>query len=849
MTTLRWAYRRDDEPDWTLCDLPTSWEGLGRPKDDAGPYHFRARLVVEELPARLRFGAVSYMCTVFVDGIETGCHEGMWTSFSVPLPSVGSHDVELVIEKPASLTDGPDSAHAPGRFPTREVPGGFLPYVWGHLPGGPWLPVAVEQGDAALGEVSVEHRDGEVVVMVGGLADSAASWRLLDGDELLAHGAFADGKAAVVAPGAARAWAPDDPALYELVVSAGPREIWRGRVGFRSLGTDGRYLLLNGRPFMPRLVLSWGWYPERLDPARPPEDVERDLLAIRDLGFNGVKLCLWNPPDYFLEIASRLGMVVWLELPMWLPSPTPEFGRRLTEQGLAIVRQAVRHPCVCIYTLGCELNATVPAELLGGLFAQVKDLVGDALVCDNSGSGEAYGGLDVSFAEFSDHHLYCELEHIAQTLERFAPGWRGPRPWLIGEFCDYDTLRTTADTTRWYWSADPAVNPVGARWEHTLPSFLSNVGEAGLAERLPALGPASLRQATFHRKVTLEATRLRGDISGYVVTGERDTPISSAGIFDDEGKRKFAPAEWRSFQADTVLLLDPPRRRTWSSGGDRPAWLDPWCHWAGGRFSTWVVVSHVGAGAAPTQGSWRLSDGRGWAQEGTLATGRATTGVYELGLLEVTLPTVVGPAALTLRVEAGDVSNEWVIWVYPTGTPVSAALYDPSGRIVGSQPHFTFTSISDPLDVTAGEALVATQWDRALLELARRGSRVVFIGNSAAGPMAAEEVPFWRECVKVFHPAKVWDAYPHDGFTGSQFLGLGAERAFVDLPEDAKPALSRLDTRTGVRREYLFALPVGDGELVATTLELAGGRGSQPSGLHRNVGGAYLLRSLVETGM
>ena len=70
----------------------------------------------------------------------------------------------------------------------------------------------------------------------------------------------------------------------------------------------------------------------------------------------------------------------------------------------------------------------------------------------------------------------------------------------------------------------------------------------------------------MHRKQTLELVRLYREISGYVVTGEADTPISSAGMWDANDRLKFAPAEFRAFNADLVLLLGWDRRREWAGG-------------------------------------------------------------------------------------------------------------------------------------------------------------------------------------------------------------------------------------------------------------------------------------------
>ncbi len=211
------------------------------------------------------------------------------------------------------------------------------------------------------------------------------------------------------------------------------------------------------------------------------------------------------------------------------------------------------------YTLGCELNQAVDAALLAELYAQVKSLTGDALVRDNSGSGEAYGGWLAESADFYDNHFYCDLQFLHPLLNTFAPAWRAEKPWLMGEFCDYDTVRDVPAILKagsgalpWWLHPDAQTNPQGARWEYRSIQHADKLSESGLLKRSqspsPALGKevwhrdirelveASHRQGLLHRKVTLEAVRARRDLSGYVVTGEADTPISTPGMWDDLGR-------------------------------------------------------------------------------------------------------------------------------------------------------------------------------------------------------------------------------------------------------------------------------------------------------------------------
>ena len=130
------------------------------------------------------------------------------------------------------------------------------------------------------------------------------------------------------------------------------------------------------------------------------EQVRSDMLRLRALGYNGIKLCLWFPPSYYFNLADEMGMLLWVELPMWLPLPTGEYRGQALREYTRLVKQARQHPSVVLYTLGCELGQTVDGDFLGQLYTQTKKLTEGALVRDNSGSSEAYYGPMREHADF-----------------------------------------------------------------------------------------------------------------------------------------------------------------------------------------------------------------------------------------------------------------------------------------------------------------------------------------------------------------------------------------------------------------------------------------------------------------
>ena len=69
--------------------------------------------------------------------------------------------------------------------------------------------------------------------------------------------------------------------------------------------------------------------------------------------------------------------------------------------------------------------AHVVCDLLS-LNSPARRVISDVLVCDNSGSGEAYGGPSSDYADFNDYHFYCDLHNFDPLVDHFRRDWRPP---------------------------------------------------------------------------------------------------------------------------------------------------------------------------------------------------------------------------------------------------------------------------------------------------------------------------------------------------------------------------------------------------------------------------------------
>lgn len=846
--------------------VPACWEDAGIPKDVPGPFTYRRSIRIPALAGSsrlwLRFGAVSYACRVMVGGREVGSHVGAWDAFAVDITdAVGDSRtavVEVEVEKPASLTAGPDSPAVPGHHPLRETLSGFLPYVWGHMFGGIWQEVTlVTTGQVVIEDAHVTgDPDGWVAIDAALSAPSGLEVVVRDPDgrviEHIRCEAATHHQLRLLVP-SPRAWSPDDPARFSVDLRVPDGDERTIRFGLRRVGTDGTRITLNGAPVFPRMILSWGWYPERLTPTPDPARVRADLERLRELGFNGVKLCLWVPPQAYLDICDQLGMLVWLELPMWLPRPSAAFRSQLGPEYERIVRATRGHPSVVMYTLGCELNTDV-GDLLGPLYQRVKALVGDALVRDNSGSGEAYGGRLDEAADFHDHHPYAELHHLPELLDHFAPRWRPRQPWLFGEFADSDAFRdprTIVDEqgeAPWWLSDDPSRNPQGARWTMDVTGFAATLGDAAEGHPGEVLRDLSEQASLLHRRRTIETVRSRADVSGYVVTGERDTPISTSGMWDDTGRLRVSAPTFRHSNADLVITLGWDRRRAWVSGGDRPAPSDPWTHRAGEEVRTYLVLSHFGRGHGPARVTWRVvvEGRRDRVVAQGVSEGRdpiAPGDVREVAVVRFVAPPVSTPTALQLFAEVGigdeTAANDWPMWVFPepfTARPVRVAIIDPAGHLTDLR-EMLGDRVTGPADATVA---VASRWTDEARDLVEGGRGLVLLQPDADGPLEVEALPYWREAIRIAEPHAAWGDFPTRPFLGLQVAALAADHAFVPTV-GGSPIMRRLDARTGRTHDYAVESSRGEGRMIATTLRLWGGVGDLPRGLSRSPGALHLL--------
>jgi beta-galactosidase/beta-glucuronidase len=313
----------------------------------------------------LYFGGVSYFCDVYVNGNKVGSHEGIWDHFRFEVTDSlrnGENRILLEIIKP-----GYDSQD---RFPVREVLSGFIPDVICTF-GGIWDDVFLEVYDSFLinSHFASGNRSGEGRITIAAEFFKACEFFISteilspEGEtvkELRLKKTASVGQNTILLDFSldhVMAWDLRHPNLYQYrvtVLCEGYQETVKKQFGFREVGYEGTKLLLNGSPVYARGILHWGFYDEIIIPNPSGSVIQDEIDKCMQLGFNMIKHCLYIPREEYFELADKNGILLWIEMPLWLPEGTQKLSERIRREYPRILEQIAGHPSVVfLTTVGC----------------------------------------------------------------------------------------------------------------------------------------------------------------------------------------------------------------------------------------------------------------------------------------------------------------------------------------------------------------------------------------------------------------------------------------------------------------------------------------------------------------
>ena len=336
-------------------------------------HHWRGKRVC------LRFEGVNYHAKVWVNGRVVGEHEDGFLPFEFPI-----HD-HLVFGEANSLAVRVDNTRLPGEVPGLQRGwrpfGGILREV--RLTAGDLLRiggahVAAEPGGALRlrAEVVNDRADDAEVHLSAQVSDQHGRplTDLRSEPRPLAAGQRAGVELAGVVPGVT-AWSPDSPVLYTatIALSAGgqPVDVEAVRFGFRRVEARGERLLLNGKPIR---LAGFNRHEDspRTDMAADLETARRDLLQMKEMGANFVRLCHYPHHPGELDLCDEIGLLVMCEIPLYwwdgLAEGEEKCARKLVaakRQVAAMIARDRNHPAVILWSVSNETDENRPEVVSG----------------------------------------------------------------------------------------------------------------------------------------------------------------------------------------------------------------------------------------------------------------------------------------------------------------------------------------------------------------------------------------------------------------------------------------------------------------------------------------------------
>ena len=252
----------------------------------------------------LHFGAVDQVAEAWVNGKSVVRHEGGYLPFSADitaalLPGENRLEVKAVDTLSRDYPYGKQHKRPHGMWYT-PVSG-----IWQPV----WLEAVPERGAVSALRITPDLTGIDVEVEAGG-AEFTVSVPLGEGRYVTARGVEGSVRLELPHP---HLWSPEDPYLYELTATTETDRV-ESYFALRTVTTreiSGRpRLCLNGKPVFLHGVLDQGYFEDGLFLPAEPEEYERDILRMKELGFNTLRKHVKIEPEAFYHACDRLGMLV-----------------------------------------------------------------------------------------------------------------------------------------------------------------------------------------------------------------------------------------------------------------------------------------------------------------------------------------------------------------------------------------------------------------------------------------------------------------------------------------------------------------------------------------------------------
>jgi hypothetical protein len=795
--------------------------------------------------AILHFGAVDYHATLWINGQRVGEHEGGYSPFEFDVtPHLKPGPNELMVR----VVDPTDNrAHYPD-FPFSEIPHGKQSW-YGPLSGiwqSVWLEIRPRLHIRDM-HISSDPQQGSVAIdaqVSGSLPENAllqAVVRAPDGSEVAEVTLDRQGLGVAHLASSPLLWDLESPHLYSvevaLLVDGMQSHAVSKSCGFRTLeARDGR-IFLNGRAVYLRSVLDQGYFPETIYTPPSLEYLEDQAQKLKALGFNSLRIHIKMEDPRYYDVADRLGLLVWTEIPNWalLTEASARRGRQMLRD---MIHRDGHHPSIIAWTLinenwGTDLPRNAEhRRWLADFYAEAKALDPTRLIVENSacnGNAHVRGDLD-------DFHQYRAIPDHAREWDAWVADFAGRADWAWSS--DYSQFRSAglplvlSEFGNWGLPDPAEIQERGSEpwWMETGHDWGDGiVYPHGVQYRFEACGLGDVfpdyaifaRESQEHMARSLHyeisTQRLHDSIAGYVVTEATDVHWECNGVLTMQRKVKHGLDRWLTpLNQDRVVVLRP---HTWSGNpGDKVA----------------VTVAAKGIGGADSQGVIRWASG---SQKGEVLApgGEFVVTLAAAGVQTVRAEWLIGNGAILA-------ANEVELVCVAAEEPRAHLHFVQAGGLAAVLRTLGYTvhEISDASDVAEGEIIVARHYTRFLQRHVQQGGRLLLISD-AATTKSTDSVPLpvghivpregtswqgdWATSFAWIRKQGPLARIPGNALLEMEWSNIIPESVIAGLPPWVQREHSWANLAVGwvhKTASLLTVMPYGKGQIAVTTFRLGG---------------------------
>lgn len=375
----------------------------------------------------LHFGAVDQIAEVRVNEIIVGRNEGGYLPFSVDITGAVNRNEENTLE--VRVTDDLSTDYPYGK--QTKNPSG----MWYTPVSGIWQSVWLENVPETYIERLIMKPDLEKLHLEILCNEPSEFYKveidLPDGEVLVVEPEdFATANIAtadIVIPNPIH-WTPEKPYLYNMRITAGS-DVVESYFALRTIEIreiEGvKRVCLNSKPIFFHGVLDQGYFKDGIYLPEQEKEYEKDILRMKELGFNMLRKHIKIEPEYFYYACDKLGMLVMQDMVnngeySYIRDtvlPTIGFRKRndtklnrsertrtiFKEQTKKTIEHLYNHPCIVAYTIFNEGWGQFNSD---EMYDYVKKLDDTRLVDATS------GWYPCMKNDFDSEHIYFVLKKL-----------------------------------------------------------------------------------------------------------------------------------------------------------------------------------------------------------------------------------------------------------------------------------------------------------------------------------------------------------------------------------------------------------------------------------------------------